>query len=320
MNSELVIGIDIGGTGIQYGICESSGKVLRKGNLKTLDYPEPGDFVNEFYRLLEPEMTLLSNDYVFKGIGIGAPNGNYYTGSISYAPNLTWKGDIPLAKMISQKFSMPALLTNDANAAAIGEMKFGAARGMKDFIMITLGTGVGSGIVCNGQLILGHDGFAGELGHITVIPGGRLHPGTGMRGALECYASASGVVTSALELLESSREASILRNINDKSKIESKDIYNAAVQGDTIALRTFYETGKLLGESFANFIMFTSPEAIILFGGLTKAGDLLLLPAREHMEKNLLPIFRGKVKLMVSQLNESEAAILGAAALIWDRY
>jgi glucokinase len=292
---------------------------LLKGNLKTGDYPAVDDFIEEIFRLLNPEIIKLSKEYVFKGIGIGAPNGNYFTGCISYAPNLNWKGEIPLADMISKKFSLPALLTNDANAAAIGEMKFGAARGMRDFILITLGTGVGSGIVSNGQLILGHDGFAGELGHVIVVPGGRLHSGTGMRGALECYASAPGVVITALELLKSEAEPSILREKYKESNIGSKEIYEAANQGDRIAIKAFNETGKVLGEALANFIMFSSPEAIILFGGLTKAGDFLLLPTKAHMEKNLLPIFQHKVKLMLSQLDESDAAILGAAALIWDQ-
>lgn len=319
MNKELAIGIDIGGTGIQYGICDINGHLLLKGNLKTGDYPAVDDFIEEIFRLLNPEIIKLSKEYVFKGIGIGAPNGNYFTGCISYAPNLNWKGEIPLADMISKKFSLPALLTNDANAAAIGEMKFGAARGMRDFILITLGTGVGSGIVSNGQLILGHDGFAGELGHVIVVPGGRLHSGTGMRGALECYASAPGVVITALELLKSEAEPSILREKYKESNIGSKEIYEAANQGDRIAIKAFNETGKVLGEALANFIMFSSPEAIILFGGLTKAGDFLLLPTKAHMEKNLLPIFQHKVKLMLSQLDESDAAILGAAALIWDQ-
>lgn len=318
MNNELVIGIDIGGTGIQYGICDIAGNILRRGNLRTKDYPEASDFVEEIHRLLEPELSRLGKDYFFKGVGIGAPNGNYYSGSISYAPNLSWEGDIPLAGMISEKFSLPALLTNDANAAAIGEMKFGAAKGMRDFIVITLGTGVGSGIVVNGQLVLGYDGFAGELGHVTVVPGGRLHPGTGMRGALECYASASGMVATAREILASSSKPSLLRSL-DESKMESKDIFEAASQGDTLSIEIFNYTGKILGEALANFVMFSSPEAVILFGGLTKAGDLILHPTRENMEKNLLPIFRNKVKLLISPLNESDAAILGAAALIWDR-
>jgi glucokinase len=253
-----------------------------------------------------------------QGIGIGAPNGNFYTGNIEYAPNLKWKGIVPLAKLMSDKFGLPAALTNDANAAAVGEMMYGAARGMKDFIMITLGTGVGSGIVANGHLILGHDGFAGELGHTIVVPGGRLHEGTGMHGSLEVYASATGVSKTAVEMLEKyPDEKSLLRQYKS-DKIDSKVVYECVMKGDKLAKRVYEFTGKVLGEALANFVMFSSPEAIILFGGLTKAGDMIMAPTREHMEKNLLPIFQDKVKLIFSELKESDAAILGASALVWE--
>jgi glucokinase len=252
-----------------------------------------------------------------KGIGVGAPNGNYYTGTIEYAPNLPWKGIIPLAKLIEVKFNLPVTLTNDANAAAIGEMMYGAAKGMKDFIMITLGTGVGSGIVANGKLIYGHDGFAGELGHTIIIPDGRLHPGTGKRGPLESYASATGVRFTALEMLEQSSEDSLLRSV-DKETLDSKDVYEAAIQGDKLALEIFEFTGRILGLALANAVMFSSPEAIILFGGLTKAGDFILKPTRDHMEANLIQVFQNKVKILISHLKESDAAILGASALVWD--
>jgi glucokinase len=249
---------------------------------------------------------------------MGAPNGNYYTGTIEYAPNLPWKGIIPIAKLINEKFKLPVVLTNDANAAAIGEMMYGAAKGMKDFIMITLGTGVGSGIVANGQLIYGHDGFAGELGHTIVIPDGRMHEGTGKKGSLESYASATGVRLTALELLENSKEDSLLRSA-DKEKLDSKVVYEAAIKGDKLALQIFEFTGKILGLALANAVMFSSPEAIILFGGLTKAGDLILKPTREHMEENLIQVFQNKVKILVSHLKESDAAILGASALAWEQ-
>ena len=253
-----------------------------------------------------------------KGIGVGAPNGNYYTGTIEYAPNLPWKGIVPLAKLIENKFKLPVTLTNDANAAAIGEMMYGAARGKKDFIMITLGTGVGSGIVANGHLIYGHDGFAGELGHTMIIPNGRLHPGTGMHGSLESYASATGVANTAREFLEQRKEQdSLLRNY-PADEIDSRVVYECAVQGDPIARDVYEYTGMILGMALANFVMFSSPEAIILFGGMTKAGDLILKPTKEHMEKNLLPIFQNKVKLIFSELKEADAAILGASALVWD--
>ena len=255
---------------------------------------------------------------LIRGIGIGAPNGNYYKGTIEHAANLKWKGIIPFAEMITTKFNLPAALTNDANAAAVGEMTYGAAKGMKDFIMITLGTGVGSGIVANGQLIYGHDGFAGELGHNIVIPNGRLHEGTGLRGSLETYCSATGVRRNAVEMLEQySEEDSLLRKYTT-AEIDSKIVYECAILGDRIANKVFEFTGEVLGRAFANFVMFSSPEAIILFGGLCKAGDLILNPTKENMEAHLLPIFKNKVKLIFSQLNESEAAILGASALVWE--
>jgi glucokinase len=252
-----------------------------------------------------------------KGIGVGAPNGNVYTGNIEYAPNLPWKGIIPLARMLQDKFKIPVRLTNDANAAAVGEMMYGAAQGMKDFIMITLGTGVGSGIVANGQLIYGHDGFAGELGHTTIIPDGRLHPGTGKRGSLESYASATGVAQSAIEILENTDRPSSLRDI-PKGELNSKAVFEAATKGDEVAKEVFAFTGKVLGMALANFVMFSSPEAIILFGGLTKAGDLILKPTREHLEANVIEIFQNKVKILISHLKESDAAILGASALMWE--
>jgi glucokinase len=315
--NELAVGIDIGGTNTKYGIVNHRGEILEQGELKTEDYPDIDSFVNGLHKTLSPLMKSVKRS-TYHGIGIGAPNGNYYTGTIEYAPNLKWKGIIPIAKLVADKFGIPAALTNDANAAAVGEMTYGAARGMKDFIMITLGTGVGSGIVANGQLILGHDGFAGELGHTIIVPGGRLHAGTGAHGSLEVYASAGGVVRTALEFLEENpKEKSSLRKFK-KSEINSKVVYEQAMAGDAIAVRTYEFTGKILGEAFANFVMFSSPEAIILFGGVTRAGDMILKPTREHMEKNLLPIFRDKVKLIFSELKESDAAILGASALVWE--
>ncbi len=225
---------------------------------------------------------------------------------------------MPIAKLITDKFKKPCTLTNDANAAAIGEMMYGAGRGMRDFIMITLGTGVGSGIIANGHLIYGHDGFAGELGHTIIRPGGRLHWGTGARGSLETYASATGIAITAKEIIdERVGEQTLLRDIPHEN-ITSKRVYEAAVKGDKIAKEVFQFTGKILGEALANFVMFSSPEAIILFGGVIKAGNFLLDPVKEHMEKNLLPIFQNKVKLIFSELKESDAAILGASALVWE--
>ena len=317
MKQQYAVGIDIGGTNTVFGIVDHRGDTLYRGAISSRKHTKIEDYIDELYAALEPAITQVGGIDSIKGIGIGAPNGNYYSGTIEYAPNLIWKGIIPLAKLITDKFGVPAALTNDANAAAVGEMMYGAAKGMKDFIMITLGTGVGSGIVANGHLIYGHDGFAGELGHTTIIPNGRLHPGTGMKGSLESYASATGVANTAREFLDQRQEDSLLRNY-PYDEIDSRIVYDCAMQGDTIAREVYEYTGAILGLALANFVMFSSPEAVILFGGMTKAGDLILKPTREHMEKNLLPIFQHKVKLIFSELKEADAAIVGASALVWE--
>lgn len=314
----LAIGIDIGGTGTKFGIVDRVGNVLFSNEMSTRKHAEVETFIDELYNHLSDLITKAGGVGRMKGIGVGAPNGNYYTGTIEYAPNLPWKGIIPLAKMIEDKFKLPVTLTNDANAAAIGEMMYGAAKGMNDFIMITLGTGVGSGIVANGKLVYGHDGFAGELGHTIIIPDGRMHDGTGKKGSLESYASATGVRLTTLELLEKSDQPSWLRNV-PVDEIDSKKVYDAAMEGDELAKSIFEYTGKILGLALANFVMFSSPEAIVLFGGLTKAGDLILKPTRESMEDNLIQVFQNKVKILVSHLKESDAAILGASALVWEK-
>lgn len=314
---KLAIGIDIGGTGTKYGIVDRDGNVLFSGEMSTKKHKEIEPYIDELYSHLLELIDKAGGIDQMIGVGVGAPNGNFYSGTIEYAPNLPWKGIIPLAKLMSEKFKLPVTLTNDANAAAIGEMMYGAAKGMKDFIMITLGTGVGSGIVANGQLIYGHDGFAGELGHTIVIPDGRIHEGTGKRGSLESYASATGVRLTSLELLEKSKEDSLLRNVN-KEDLDSKTVYDAAIKGDKLALEIFEYTGKILGLALANAVMFSSPEAIILFGGLTKAGDLILKPTRKSMEDSLIQVFQDKVKILISHLKESDAAILGASALVWE--
>jgi glucokinase len=313
----LAIGIDIGGTGTKFGIVDRIGNVLFTGDLTTRKHKKIETFIEELHDKLSALIQTVGGPGRIRGIGVGAPNGNFYTGTVEYAPNLPWKGIIPLAQLIQDKFQLPTNLTNDANAAAIGEMMYGAAQGMKDFIMITLGTGVGSGIVANGHLILGHDGFAGELGHTIIIPDGRFHEGTGKYGSLESYASATGVMLTAKEVLGKTKEDSLLRKI-PLDEIDSRKVYDAAVQGDKIAREIFEYTGKILGMALANFVMFSSPEAIILFGGLTKAGDLILKPTREHMEANLIQVFQNRVKILVSHLRESDAAILGASALVWD--
>ncbi|TDH27039.1 ROK family protein [Segetibacter sp. 3557_3] len=314
--NELAIGIDIGGTNTKYGIVNHRGVILQKGELKTDIYEKVEPFIDALYEKLAPIVDLNSGEGALKGIGIGAPNANYYNGTIEHAPNLNWKGVIPFARMVSERFGLPCSITNDANAAAVGEMSYGAARGMKNFIMITLGTGVGSGIVANGQLIYGEDGFAGELGHTIVRYGGRKHPSTGLLGSLEAYASATGIVVTAKEMIRDSAEPSLLRDLNDE--LTSKTIFESALKGDKLAREVFRFTGQVLGEALANFVMFSSPEAIILFGGVIKAGDLLLEPTKQYMEKNLLPVFQNKVKIIFSELEEADAAILGASALVWE--
>ncbi len=316
--TEYAIGIDIGGTSTKYGIVNHRGEILDRGDLSTSKHTNVESFIDELYEVLQPTINEIGGDEFIKGIGIGAPNGNYYKGTIEYAPNLQWRGVIPLAELVSKRFNLPCSLTNDANAAAVGEMMYGAARGMKDFIMITLGTGVGSGIVANGQLILGHDGFAGELGHTTIRPGGRKHWGTDMYGSLEAYASATGIALTAIEIMERHPGKQSLMRAYPSDEIDSKVVYECASKGDELANEVYRFTGEILGEALANFVMFSSPEAIILFGGVIKAGDLIMKPTREHMEKNLLPIFQNKVKLIFSELKEADAAILGASALVWE--
>lgn len=312
-----VMGIDMGGTNTVFGIVDTRGNVLGSNSIKTAKYNDFNLYLDELYTEASKLIESLDAKDKITGIGIGAPNANFFTGMIEDGVNLPWPTPLPLAKLVSQKFGIPCAITNDANAAAIGEMTYGAARGMKDFIMITLGTGVGSGIVSNGQLVYGHDGFAGELGHMIVKwQNGRLC-GCGRTGCLEAYCSATGVARSAREFLEIRNEPSLLRDI-PVEEITSKDVYDAAIKGDKIAIDIFNYTGKILGEFFANMMVFSSPEAFILFGGLSKSGELLLKPIREHMEKNMLSIFKGKAKVILSELKEADAAVLGASALGWE--
>ena len=312
-----IAGVDIGGTGTKFGIVDNLGNVLSSDTMSTKGHADIHAYIDELYDKLMVLIDKVGGVGCIKGIGVGAPNGNVYTGTIEYAPNLPWRGIIPLAKLIQDKFNLPVRLTNDANAAAVGEMTYGAAKGMKNFILIALGTGVGSGFVANGELIYGYDGMAGELGHTIIIPDGRIHPGTGKKGSLESYASATGVAISAVEILNNTDKPSSLRNI-PIDKIDSKAVFEAATAGDEVAKEVFEYTGRILGIALANFVMFSSPEAIILFGGLTKAGDLILKPTREHMEANLIEVFQNKIKILVSHLKESDAAILGASALMWE--
>lgn len=311
-----VLGIDIGGTNTVFGIVDARGNVIASSSIKTGKHAEFADYLDELYT--EATRLIEANDAVDKiqGIGIGAPNANYYTGEINNAANLPWK-DVKLAQLVSEKFGIPVAVTNDANAAALGEMTYGAARGLKDFIMITLGTGVGSGIVINGQVVYGHDGLAGELGHMIIKRNNGRLCGCGRTGCLEAYCSATGVARSAREFLEIRTEPSLLRNIPIE-EITSKDVYEAACKGDQIAKDIFTYTGTLLGEAMADMTVFSSPEAFILFGGLSKSGELLLRPLREALDRSVISVFKGKAKIILSELKEADAAVLGASALGWE--
>lgn len=312
-----VIGIDMGGTNTAFGIVDARGTVIASSSIKTGKHSKIEDYIDELYT--EINRIIVANDAEGKinGIGIGAPNGNYFTGMIEDVINLPWPTPIPLADLISKKFGIPCLITNDANAAAIGEMTYGAARGLKDFIMITLGTGVGSGIVVNGQMVYGHDGSAGELGHVIMKRNNGRMCGCGRAGCLEAYCSATGVARTAREFLEIRDEDSLLREYDIES-ITSKDVYDCAVKGDKLALDIFNYTGTILGEALADFVTFSSPEAFVIFGGLTKSGDYIMNPIREAFDKNIMKVFKGKVKILISELKESDAAVLGASALGWE--
>lgn len=317
VEKNLVIGIDIGGTGTKIGIVDARGVILaRDENIKTAEYKTFGNYLNAMDKVVKRLIQEVDAEGRIRGIGIGAPNGNYYHGTIELAPNLPWKGILNLAEQFSAKTGIPVTVTNDANATAIGEMAYGTAKGMKDFIVITLGTGVGSGIVVNGQLVYGHDGFAGELGHTIFVRGkeGRKC-GCGRKGCLETYCSATGVARTAKEFLKKTKEPSLLRGLKE---ISSKDVFDAAQKGDKIAKAIFNYTGTLLGEAIADFITFSSPEAVILFGGLTKAGKYILNPVQKAVDKNILNVFKGKTQILLSQLKDSDAAILGASALAWE--
>lgn len=312
------IGVDVGGTNTVFGIVDKRGQILKSGSVQTGKHEKIEDFLDELSDALKGLIAEIGSKNEIKGIGVGAPNGNFYSGSIEFAPNLRWKGVIPFVEMLEERIGIPVALTNDANAAAIGEMAYGCAKGLKDFIVITLGTGVGSGIVINGELVYGHDGFAGELGHIIMRRNNGRLCGCGRSGCLETYSSATGVARTAREYLDMSpEENSKLRTI-PLDDITSKDVYDAALAGDAIAKEVFQFTGEVLGEAFADFVAFSSPQAIILFGGLARAGDLIMDPIKESMEENLLQIYKGKVNLLFSQLKESDAAVLGASALGWE--
>ena len=316
---QYALGIDLGGTGTKFGLVDEDGQVLRSDSIPTQQYPDIVEYCDVLCaglkRLVEAEGLTMGD---LAGIGCGAPDANFYIGCIEQATNLPWKGVVPLAKLISERMGVKCTVTNDANAAAQGEMIYGSARGMKNFIVITLGTGVGSGIVTDGKLLYGHDGFAGELGHCKVdySGNGRLC-GCGQRGCIEAYASATGVARTAMEIITATTQPTLLRQLPDIDHITSKDVFDAAEQGDLVAKQIFDYTGHLLGMKMADYVHFSSPEAIILFGGLTKSGHWIMDPIREAFEQNLMPLWKGKIPVYVSILKDSDAAILGAASLVW---
>ena len=313
-----VVGLDIGGQTSKIGVVDARGTVLAQTVIRTDNHSEVELYIAELADAVKKVIKEAKVEGAVRGIGVGAPNGNYYDGTIENAVNISWGGGktIPFTKLLSEAMGgIPVALTNDANAAAVGEMTYGAARGMKNFIMITLGTGVGSGIVINGEVVYGHDGFAGELGHVAAVRNNGRVCNCGKTGCLETYASATGVARTAREWLELTDEPSLLRNLDT---IASKDVYEAAKEGDKLALKIFEFTGKILGQSFADFVAFSAPEAIVLFGGLARAKEFLTEPIMAAMNANLLPLWKDKVKLVYSQLKESDAAILGASALAWE--
>ena len=318
MAKDLVIGIDVGGQTTKCGVVDARGTVLAQTVIRTDSHTEVELFIADLAEALNKIIKEAAAEDRIRGIGLGAPNGNYYTGEIENAVNLTWGGSrtIKFAELLKEAMGgIPVSLTNDANAAAMGEMTYGAARGMKNFIMITLGTGVGSGIVINGEMVYGHDGFAGELGHTCAVRHNGRVCNCGKTGCLETYCSATGVARTAREWLDMTDEPSTLRSLD---KISSKDVYDAAKDGDKLAIRIFEFTGRILGESLSDFIAFSAPEAIVLFGGLARAKEFLTEPIVKAMNDNCLPMWKNKVKLVYSSLKESDAAILGASALAWE--
>jgi len=315
-----VIGLDLGGTNSVFGIVNSKGEIITQTAIKTGGYNNAEEYVDASVAALQPIIDQVGGIENIKAMGIGAPNGNYYNGTIEFAPNLPWANDcvVPIGKMFSERLNnIPVALTNDANAAALGEKIYGVARGMKNFIVITLGTGVGSGIVINDQLVYGCDGFAGELGHVTMVREGGRTCGCGRTGCLETYCSATGVARTAREWLQKNDEPSLLRDM-DPEKITSLDVSIAASKGDKMAKEIYDFTGHMLGEACADFAAFSSPEAFIFFGGMTKAGDLIMKPIEEAYNAHVMPIFKGKAKFLISGLDGSSAAVLGASAVGWE--
>ena len=313
---EVTVGIDIGGTNTKFGIVDRGGNVLHQGSIPTTDYDDFKDFFDGMADAIRQYKHDAGKNIKLVGIGVGAANGNYYTGTIDQATNLKWKESLPLAKMFTDEFGVPCVMTNDANAAAVGEMIYGNAKGMKDFVVITLGTGLGSGFVCNGTLLNGRHGIAGEVGHTSVNPTGR-YCNCGKRGCLETYVSATGIKRTVYKLLADHLEPSELRGISFDN-LNTKMITEAAMRGDVVAKAAFEYTGRILGMKLAETVVHTDPEAIFLFGGLSQAGDLIFTPTIKHMEANVMPLFRGKIKVLPSALQNQAAPILGASSLVWD--
>ncbi|MDH5604286.1 MAG: ROK family protein [Cyclobacteriaceae bacterium] len=315
---KLAIGIDIGGTNTKFGCADREGNVFFQDSILTTGHKDFNAYVHQLSSSIHQKISTLEGNPEIIGIGVGAPNGNIYTGTIEDAPNLPWKTKIPLVNILEKEFKLPVILTNDANAAAIGEQVYGGAKDMKDFVVITLGTGLGSGIVANGQLVYGHDGYAGELGHVNVKPNGR-QCGCGKRGCLETYASATGIQRTIYKLLADYNTESELRDISFNA-LNTKMISDAAKRGDKIALQAFEYTGEILGRKLADTVVHTSPEAFFIFGGLANAGSLIINPTKQAMEDNLMSFYRNKIKIIPSGLDGAKAAILGASSLIWKKY
>ncbi len=318
MSKKITIGIDIGGTLTKLGIVDRAGKLYAQADFPTTGYPDFGDYLKALKSQIEALKTQIDFDAKYVGIGVGAPNANCFRGTIEHAPNLEWKGIVPFAEEFKKLYDLPIYMTNDANAAAMGEMIYGNASEMKDFIVITLGTGLGSGIVVNGELVYGFDSQAGELGHVKVYDGGRL-TGFGKRGGLEAYVSSTGLKRTVFFLMSDMMDESVLRDYS-YHELHGEMITKAAEDGDPIAIAAFEMTGRILGEQLANFTTFSHPEAFFLLGGLAKSGKWIFEPAQRHMEANLLPIYKGKVKLLPSGMMKKNAAVLGAAALVWNKH
>lgn len=317
MKDKLAIGVDVGGTNTKFGVVNKKGEIIVQDRIRTDKRDSVAEFIEDLAEKLIPMIDAHGGVENFVGLGMGAPNANYHKGLIEYAANLKWKGVIPMAELLEKRFGLPVKMTNDANAAAVGEQKYGVAKGMENFIVVTLGTGVGSGIIINGEIANGSNGFAGEFGHIVVRHGGRLHKGTGLRGSVESYASATGLRDTAIEFLQENSDKKSLLMDYSINELNSETVFICAEQGDALSNEIFEFTGTILGEALATIVHICDPEAIILFGGLMKAGDLIMKPTQKAMEDNLLQVFKGKVKLLYSNLKEADAAILGASALVW---